>query len=162
MYLSFALHGQATSFWPGLRACRPSAGTVRIRRHRGLRARPCPFASMIFMFTATYAESVISTPMWAIFEPRGPHREGHDVHRAPLHASAKETVQFGAHFFGVRTNCWWTPASISCSAQMNVRSSTRATSLGRERVVAVGSLDGIESAEGSRSTSSWQSSSYSR
>ena len=35
-----------------------------------------PIRVMIFMFTATYAESVISTPSWAISEPSGPMLKG--------------------------------------------------------------------------------------
>jgi len=52
---------------------------------------------MIRIETATYAESVISTPMWAISEPRG-HREGDHVHGAALHAAGHEPVEQLSHF----------------------------------------------------------------
>jgi hypothetical protein len=87
---------------------------------------------MIRMLTATYAESVISTPILAMGDPSGPMENGttymarpridplNSPRSAPRISSGSRQLLVG-------------PASISRAEQMNVRSSTRATSPGSER-----------------------------
>ena len=61
------------------------------------------------------------------------HRERHDVHRAPAHA-AREQVRRGVSRISAGSRQLLVgPASSSRSEQMNVRSSTRATSPGSEQ-----------------------------
>ena len=77
MYLTSGLHGHGTSCSPG------ASGAPTVCMH-GTNGRSVPSTSiawrpirvMILMFTATYAESVISTPSWAISEPSGPMLKG--------------------------------------------------------------------------------------
>ena len=59
------------------------------------------------------------------------HRERHDVHRAPAHASVEEPLSVPRISAGA-TQLLVGPASSSFSLQMNVRSSTRATSDGSD------------------------------
>ena len=86
---------------------------------------------MMRMDTATYGESVSSTPMWAISEPSGPMENGTTYMVRPRmqprkSPSRKVRISAGSRQLLVG------PASISCSEQMKVRSSTRATSPGSE------------------------------
>ena len=76
MYLLSGLHGHGTSASPSASGapteCRqgthsPSPSTSKAA---------CPMRVMIRMLTATYAESVSCTPMWAIGEPSGPIENG--------------------------------------------------------------------------------------
>src|SRR5688572_15892998 len=76
MYLVL-LHGQEESFWPGCSGA-PTVWT------QGTNSPSTPSTSytalpmrvMMRMFTATYALSDSSTPMWAIGEPSGPMENG--------------------------------------------------------------------------------------
>ena len=61
------------------------------------------------------------------------HRERHDVHRASAHAAVEQARAACARIFAGATQLFVGPASSSRSLQMNVRSSTRATSDGSER-----------------------------
>ena len=61
------------------------------------------------------------------------HRERHDVHRAPAHAAVEQAAQRRAHLAPARPSCWSGRRPPRCSLQMNVRSSTRATSDGSEQ-----------------------------
>ena len=77
----------------------------------------------------------------------GAHGEGHHVHGAPLHASAKESVELGAHLFGV------TPVVRGTSVDLLLRADVRAVfdasnvTRVREGVVTVGTLLGVQSTE---------------
>ncbi len=87
---------------------------------------------MIFMFTATYAESVICTPSWAMSEPSGPMLNGTTyIVRPAMHPANRPSrmpfISSGSIQLFVG------PASSLRREQMNVRSSTRATSLGSDR-----------------------------
>ena len=77
MYLCSLLHGHGTSAWPG------SSGMPTECTHGtnspsspSTSSAPLPMRVMIRMLTATYAESVSSTPMCAIGEPSGPIENG--------------------------------------------------------------------------------------
>ena len=73
------------------------------------------------------------------------HRERDDVHRASAHASRRTGRAACCASRRARPSCWSGPHPPRASLQMNVRSSTRATSVGSEqREVAVRALDGIE------------------
>ena len=61
-----------------------------------------------------------------------PHRERHDVHRAAAHAAVEQVAQRRAHLAPARASCWSGRRPSVRSLQMNVRSSTRATSDGSE------------------------------
>ena len=78
MYLSFGSgeHGHATSAWPGASGI-PTEWRQRVNSPfpRASSAR-LPMRVMIFILTATYAESVISTPNCEIGEPIGPIQNG--------------------------------------------------------------------------------------
>src|SRR3954470_1142378 len=77
MYLFSASHGHATSAAPSTSGipteCRH--GTKSPSSPSTSRA-PLPMRVMIRMFTATYGESVSSTPMWAMGDPSGPIENG--------------------------------------------------------------------------------------
>ncbi len=86
---------------------------------------------MIRMLTATYGESVISTPMCAMSEPSGPIENGTTYIVRPCIDPRKRSVSVSRISAGGRQ--WFVgPASTSSVEQMNVRSSTRATSPGSE------------------------------
>ncbi len=87
---------------------------------------------MIRMLTTTYGESVSCTPMCAIGEPIGPIENGITYIVRPRmqprkSGSRRSFISRGA------TQLLVGPASPGETEQMNVRSSTRATSLGSER-----------------------------
>lgn len=89
---------------------------------------------MVRMETATYAESVISTPMAESGEPTGPMQKGTtymvrprmEPRKMPFSPAKISFISAGAFQWLVG------PASSSFSEQMKVRSSTRATSDGSE------------------------------
>lgn len=89
---------------------------------------------MVRMETATYAESVISTPMAESGEPTGPMQKGTtymvrprmEPRKMPSEPAKSSFISAGAFQWLVG------PASSSFSEQMKVRSSTRATSDGSE------------------------------
>ncbi|GAA4964412.1 hypothetical protein GCM10023238_35050 [Streptomyces heliomycini] len=93
-----------------------------------------PIRVMVRMETATYAESVISTPMADSGEPRGPMQKGTtymvrpfiEPRKTPCSPRKVSRISAGAFQWLVG------PASSSFSEQMKVRSSTRATSVGSE------------------------------
>ncbi len=88
-----------------------------------------PMRVMIFMFTTTYGESEISTPMWEIVEPTGPMLNGMTYIVRPR----MQPSNFGlrrAFILSGAIQLLVGPASSWSTEQMNVRSSTRATSLG--------------------------------
>ncbi len=87
---------------------------------------------MILIDTATYGESVSSTPMWAIGEPSGPIENGTTYIVRPFMVPRYSSSISDLSSAGARQ--WLVgPASTSFSQAMNVRSSTRATSEGSDR-----------------------------
>ena len=132
MYL-VSLHGHGTSAWPGCSGA-PTECTARTKnpsRPSSSRTR-VPMRVMTRMEAATYGESVISTPSWEIGEPSGPMQNGttYMVRPAMLPANSSANV---ARISAGAIQLLVGPASTSCSEQMKVRSSTRATSEGSER-----------------------------
>jgi hypothetical protein len=92
---------------------------------------------MVRIDTATYAESVISTPHAARGDPTGPMLKGTTYMVRPRMEPAKRPLLPSAPVKISRISAgafqWLVgPASCSRSEQMKVRSSTRATSLGSE------------------------------
>jgi hypothetical protein len=86
---------------------------------------------MIRIDTTTYGESVISTPTWEISPPSGPMQNGTTYMTRPrMHPSkiSPNVVRISPGSIQLLVG----PASSSRSEQMNVRSSTRATSLGSD------------------------------
>lgn len=76
MYL-VELHGHGTSTWPCSSGA-PTECTQRTKSPRSSMRRSArsPMRVMIRMETATYGESVISTPSWEISPPSGPMQNG--------------------------------------------------------------------------------------
>ena len=87
---------------------------------------------MIRIELATYDESVSCTPMCAIGEPSGPIEKGTTYMIRPRIEPRNRSVSDSRISAGSR-QLLVGPASDSCSEQMKVRSSTRATSPGSER-----------------------------
>ncbi len=87
---------------------------------------------MIRMFTTTYGESVISTPIWAIGEPSGPMQNGTTYIVRPRIEPRNRPVSL-ARISSGSIQLLVGPASLGSGGQMKVRSSTRATSAGSER-----------------------------
>ena len=77
MYLLSGLHGHGTSASPSASGA-PTECTHGTNSPSSPRtsSAPWPMRVMIRMLTATYAESVSCTPMWAIGEPSGPIENG--------------------------------------------------------------------------------------
>ena len=86
---------------------------------------------MIRIETATYGESVISTPSWEMLLPSGPMQNGMTYIVRPRMQPSKTSVKVSRISSGA-IQLLVGPASCSRSEQMNVRSSTRATSLGSD------------------------------
>ena len=86
---------------------------------------------IVRMLTATYAESVSCTPMCAMFEPSGPIENGTTYIVRPRIEPVKSSSMSARIVAGSR-QLLFGPASSSVAEQMNVRSSTRATSPGSE------------------------------
>ena len=141
---------------PGLREVRDVLGLVARPRHvrlarlpaarrpsarRGRRSRVSSIASsaavpirvMIRIETTTYGESVISTPSWEISLPSGPMQNGTTYIVRPAHAARRTLRRTSRASPPARSSCWSGRRPAPVSEQMNVRSSTRATSPGSER-----------------------------
>ena len=86
---------------------------------------------MIRIETATYGESVISTPSWEMLLPSGPMQNGMTYMVRPRMHPSKISARVPRISSGA-IQLLVGPASCSLSEQMNVRSSTRATSLGSD------------------------------
>ena len=86
---------------------------------------------MIRIETTTYGESVISTPSWEISPPSGPMQNGTTYMTRPRMQPSKISPNVSRISSGA-IQLLVGPASSSRSEQMNVRSSTRATSPGSE------------------------------
>src|SRR5215208_3359620 len=161
MYLTSAFVGQATSSAPG------SSGAPTEWMHGTNAPSPstssaaAPMRDMIRMCTTTYAESVGCTPICDLSDPSGPMENGTTYIVRPFIAPANSSsivlrISSGARQLLVG------PASSSRSEQMNVRSSTRATSLGSDHArYEFGRLASLRRLNVPASTSSWQSRSYS-
>ena len=87
---------------------------------------------MIRMETTTYGESVSCTPTWDLSEPSGPIENGTTYIVRPFIEPAKSSFIVSRISAGAR-QLLVGPAWSSDSAQMNVRSSTRATSEGSDQ-----------------------------
>src|SRR4051794_19895966 len=133
MYL-VGLQGQATSSWPGSSGAPSecSAGTKPSPAGpSNSGSTGAPIRVIIFIEATTYSESVISTPSIGRSAVSGPMQNGMTyIVRPRMHPRYRSVIvvfiSAGSHQLLV------TPASDSSSEQMNVRSSTRATSSGSE------------------------------
>src|SRR5574343_1380122 len=133
MYLVSGLHGQATSFspWP--------SGAPTVCTH-GTNAPSVPSSSttalpirvMVRMLVTTYGESEISIPMWAIGEPSGPIENGITYMVRPFMQPLNKPSRVLRILAG-SSQLLVGPASSFLAEQMEVRSSTRATSEGSEK-----------------------------
>ena len=131
MYLLSPSHGHATSAWPGSSGAptewrqgtnSPSPSTSSAGR---------PMRVMIRIEAATYGESVSCTPMCAMRDPRGPIENGTTYIVRPFIAPRKRSVSV-ARISAGSAQLLVGPASACSAEQMNVRSSTRATSAGSD------------------------------
>ena len=132
MYLT-SLHGHGTSACPGPSGA-PTECTHRTNDPPSSIARSAavPIRVITRIETATYAESVISTPSWEISLPSGPMQNGTTyITRPRMHPSkiSPNVLRISPGAIQLLVG----PASSSRSEQMNVRSSTRATSPGSDR-----------------------------
>lgn len=136
------LHGHGTSASPASSGA-PSVCTARTKKpsEPSSSSTGRPIRVMVRMDTATYAESVISTPIAESSEPSGPMQNGTtyivrpfiEPRKTPPLASAPVPVPWKISRISAGAFQWFVgPASCSFSEQMNVRSSTRATSVGSE------------------------------
>src|SRR4051794_13796138 len=132
MYFS-SLHGHAELFSPSASGapteCRQGTNAPSSPRHSSAAA---PILVMIRMLTAAYGESVSWMPISATGDPSGPIENGTTYIVRPFMAPVKRSVRIARISSG---SCQWFvgPASSSRSEQMNVRSSTRATSPGSDQ-----------------------------
>src|SRR5436190_7429412 len=116
---------------------------------------------MIRILTATYAESVNCTPTWLLSEPSGPIEKGTTYIVRPFIEPSNSSLSTSRISVGSR-QLFVGPASSSLSEQMNVRSSTRATSPGSERArYELGRLASDRRVNVPASTSCWARPSYS-
>src|SRR5262245_1430023 len=131
MYLT-GLHGHGTSAWPGASGA-PTECTHRTNDPEDSIAASAaaPIRVMTRIETTTYGESVISTPSWEISPPSGPMQNGTTyITRPRMHPSkiSPNVLRISSGAIQLLVG----PASSTRSEQMNVRSSTRATSPGSE------------------------------
>src|SRR5689334_19941862 len=132
MYLLSALQGHATS-------CTPSPSGIPTECRQGTNSPSSPSTSragwpilvMIRIEQATYAESVSWTPTYEIGEPSGPIENGTTYIVRPRIDPSNNSVSARFISRGSR-QLLVGPASSSLAEQMNVLSSTRATSAGSD------------------------------
>ena len=133
MYFCSGLHGQRTSFVPGASGapteCRHGTNGPSVPSTENT-ARPILVMSR--MLATTYGLSVISIPIWAMELPSGPIENGTTYIVRPRIEPSKRPCSVLRMAAGA-TQLLVGPASSSRSLQMNVRSSTRATSDGSDR-----------------------------
>ena len=116
---------------------------------------------MMRMLTATYVESVSCTPTWLLSEPSGPIEKGTTYIVRPCMQPLNSSFSASRISPGSR-QLLVGPASSSAPEQMNVRSSTRATSPGSDSArYELGRLASDSRSKVPASTSSWHSRSYS-
>ena len=127
-----SLHGHGTSACPGASGA-PTEWTARTNDPRSSIARSAavPIRVMIRIEVTTYGESVISTPTWEMPLPSGPMQNGTTYMTRPRMQPSKISAKVLRICPGA-IQLLVGPASCSRSEQMNVRSSTRATSPGSE------------------------------
>ena len=162
MYLTSAFVGHGESFSPSARGAPTewTHGTNSPVEPSASRA-PWPIRVMIRIETTTYGESVSCTPMWDLSEPSGPIENGTTYIVRPFIAPLKSWFISSRISSGGR-QLLLGPASSSVSAQMKVRSSTRATSDGSDQArYEFGRLASESFWKVPASTSSWQRRSYS-
>ena len=145
MYFWSLLHGHATSRWPTASGapteCTHGTNTPSLPS-TSKTARP--MRVMIRMLTTTYGLSDSSMPMCAIGLPSGPIENGTTYSVRPRMHPAKSPFSVRRMSAGA-TQLLVGPASSWLALQMNVRSSTRATSDGSEqRQVAAGPQGRVE------------------
>src|SRR6266540_6333959 len=162
IHFSSGLHGHGTSAIPGSRGA-PSEcmhGTNG-PSSPSTSSAAWPARVIVRMLTATYGESVISTPMYDRAEPSGPMLNGTTYivrPRIELRNSFSRRARISAGSCQLLVG----PASPSRSEQTNVRSSTRATSPGSDAAqYEPGRLAESSSTNVPASTSCVQSRSYS-
>ncbi len=133
MYMFSVLHGHGTSVTPSV------SGMPTVCRQRtnspsapSTSSAPWPIRVITRMLTMTYGESVTSTPTWHMSEPSGPIENG-TTHIARPRIEPRNSAMRVVRISAGSHQLFVAPASRSRSQQMNVRSSTRATSLGFER-----------------------------
>src|SRR4051794_18601113 len=127
MYFS-SLHGHAAVLLGAPTECRQGTKSPSSPRQS---SAGLPMRVMIRIETATYGESVSWTPISAIGDPSGPMLNGTTYIVWPRMLPRNFSVSSSRISAGSRQ--WLVgPASSSFSEQMNVRSSTRATSLGSD------------------------------
>ncbi len=129
------LHGHGTSSAGRARAARPpSAGSARTgrppRSNRGSTAAPIRVMMLhggdhVLGVGDLHAEHRVLGVQRA-------HAERNDVHRAPVHGPADTAPTSWTSFPSDRPSCWSDRRRPAAELQMNVRSSTRATSSGSE------------------------------
>src|SRR5205085_4956085 len=127
-----SLHGHGTSDSPGPSGL-PTECTAGTKNPSVPRASSAalPIRVMTRIDTATYAESVISTPKAEIRDPSGPMQNGTTYIVRPRMQPLKRPFNVDRISAGA-VQLFVGPASSACSEQMNVRLSTRATSDGSE------------------------------
>src|SRR5215213_2762160 len=131
MYL-VSLQGHGTSAWPGLSGapteCSPGTNSPISSMRR---SAPVPILVMMCIEATTYAESVISTPSLGRSEVSGPIQNGMTYIVRPRIEPRYSSVMMAFMSSGA-IQLLVGPASRGSTEQMNVRSSTRATSVGSE------------------------------
>src|SRR6186713_2318005 len=133
MYFSL-LHGHGTSAWP-LASGAPTEcthGTTRLKSLSISSNTFLPMRGMMRMLTTAYGESVSCTRIYDIGEPSGPMLNGSTYIVRPFMQPSKRPLSVLRISKGL-TQLFVGPAASLDSEQMNVRSSTRATSLASER-----------------------------
>src|SRR5688572_19135597 len=116
---------------------------------------------MICMFTTTYSESVISIPIWDMGEPIGPILNGITYMVRPFMHPVSNFINVCFISLG-STQLLVGPACSFLRLQINVRSSTLATSLGSlKQAKLFGLLEGFSRTKVPRSTSASHISLYS-
>src|SRR3954462_6461210 len=162
MYLISALVGHGESCAPASSGAPTECthGTNSPSSPRQSSAR-WPMRVMIRIETTTYGESVSCTPICDLSEPSGPIENGTTYIVRPFIAPVNSSSIVLRISAGSR-QLFVGPASSSRSEQMNVRSSTRATSLGSDHArYEFGRLASLRRLNVPASTSSWQRRSYS-
>src|SRR3569832_1185042 len=127
MYFSL-LQGHGTSFCPGSSGMPTECmhGTTRLMSLSISANTNVPMRAMIRMFTTTYGESVISTPICDIGDPIGPMLNGSTYIVRPRMQPSNNPFSFRRIEYG-SSQLLVGPAPSFESEQINVRSSTRAT-----------------------------------